>query len=160
MKTYVYALDLSLNSTGICIFTNDGCFVKAITIDTHNEKETKLKLKAIGNMFISLIKEYIPSVVVIEQGFTRFNTSTQMVFRVHGLANFIFSEYEQIYYPASDVKKTIGGKGNITKEELRTIILKEYPNITFKSLDESDAFALAKTYFIRRGNLNGKVNLS
>jgi Holliday junction resolvasome RuvABC endonuclease subunit len=148
-ERYVYALDLSLNSTGVCIFSNDGQFVKALTIDTHAEKETKLKLSIIGKKFKELIKLYPPLTVVIEQGFTLYNTSTQQIFKVHGLANYIFCEYEQIYYPATTVKKMVGGKGNIKKEELRDIINMECPEIKFNSLDESDAFAIGKTYFIK-----------
>jgi Holliday junction resolvasome RuvABC endonuclease subunit len=149
--TFVYALDLSLNSTGVCIFTNDGHFVEALTIDTHDEKESKLKLSIIGKEFIKLIKTYPPEVIIIEQGFTLFNKSTQAIFRVHGLANYIFSDYEQIYYPATTVKKAVGGKGNMKKEEIRDVILKKYPDIKFNSLDESDAFAIAQTYFIQKG---------
>ena len=152
-KTFVYALDLSLNSTGVCIFTNDGRFIKAVTIDTHSEKETKLKLTIIGNEFLNLMKTYTPSLVVIEQGFSLFNASTQALFKVHGLANYIFAQYEQIYYPASTVKKIVGGKGNMKKEEIRDAILKTYPDIKFNSLDESDAFAVAETYFIKKGIL-------
>lgn len=147
--TYVYALDLSLNSTGVCIFTNDGKIVEIMTIDTHKEKETKLKLKLIGDDFKKLIKVYTPGVIVIEQGFTRFNASTQAIFRVHGLVNYIFCDYEQIYYPASTVKKTVGGKGNMEKEEIREKILLQYPNIKFNNYDESDAFSVGLTYFIK-----------
>lgn len=146
-QTYIYALDLSLNSTGICIFTNDGDFVESSTIDTHAEKETKLKLKTIGNDFLKLIKVYLPSVVVIEQGFSRFNASTQQLFRVHGLVNYLFSEYEQIYYPSTMVKKSITGKGNASKEEVREAILQLNKGIKFNSYDESDAYGVGLTYF-------------
>lgn len=149
MEKYVYALDLSLNSTGVCIFTNDGRFVKSLTIDTNNEKETRLKLKMIGTKFAELIKEYTPEMVVIEQGFTLYNISTQKMFMVQGIASYIFSEYKQIYYPATTIKKTVGGKGNMTKKEIRDIILAKYPNIKFGSFDESDAFSTGYTYFIK-----------
>ena len=79
MKTYTYALDLSLNSTGICIFTNDGHVVDMLTIDTHSEKETRLKLSIIGKEFIRLIKMYTPKIVIIEQGFTLYNTSEKVL---------------------------------------------------------------------------------
>lgn len=162
-KTYVYALDLALNSTGICIFTNDGKFVKTFTIDTHAEKETRLKLKLIGEYLQDLEKQYPPSIVVMEQGFSRFNASTQAVFRVHGLVNYLFSDYEQVYYPATTVKKVAGGKGNITKEKLREVILHEHPDLDFKNYDESDAYAAGVTYFLTRDsekeNENGKENL-
>lgn len=151
MATYTYALDLSLNSTGVCIFTNDGQLEKITTIDTNSEKETKLKLKKIGNEFIRLMKLYEPEVVVIEQGFTLFNNSTQAIFRVNGLVNYLFYKYEQIYFPATTIKKIVGGKGNMKKEEIRDIILKKYPDIKFNNLDESDAFSIGEAYFIKKG---------
>lgn len=150
-KTYVYALDLSLNSTGICIFTNDGRFVKALTIDTTGFRETKLKLKNIGKEFLKLKKQYPPSVIVMEQGFSRFNVSTQAIFRVHGLVNYLFCEYDQVYYPATTVKKTVTGKGNAQKDEVQNEILRLYPRMRFSNYDESDAFATGMTYFGKRG---------
>lgn len=153
-KTYIYSLDLSLNSTGICIFTNDGHFVKAMTIDTHSEKEIKLKLNIIGTEFIKLMKIYPPETVVIEQGFSLYNQSTQSLFKVHGLINYLFYKHEQVYYPATTVKKIIGGRGNITKEEVKNALLKKYPEIKFNNFDESDAFALGQTYFIKKGIAN------
>lgn len=149
-ETYVYALDLSLNSTGVCIFTNDGKIVEIMTIDTHKEKETKLKLKLIGDDFKKLMKAYPPSVVVIEQGFTRFNASTQAIFRVHGLVNYLFCDYEQIYYPSTTVKKVVGGKGNMSKEELQKSIIEENSRVDFDNYDESDAYAVGLTYFASR----------
>ena len=146
-ETYVYALDLSLNSTGVCIFTNDGKIVEIMTIDTHKEKETKLKLKLIGDDLKKLMKVYLPEVVVIEQGFTRFNASTQMVFRVHGLVNYLFCDYKQIYYPATTVKKAVTGRGNATKEELQEFILKNNKKLHFENYDESDAYAVGMTFF-------------
>ena len=125
-----------------------------MTIDTHKEKETKFKLKLIGDDFNKLIKTYPPEVVVIEQGFTRFNASTQAIFRVHGLVNYLFCDYKQIYYPATTVKKTIGGKGNMTKEELQQIIINDNKNIEFDNYDESDAYAVGLTYFASKKEIN------
>lgn len=150
-NTYIYSLDLSLNSTGLCIFTNDGRFIKAMTIETNMEKETKLKLKIIGDELVKMKKTYTPKTVVIEQGFTLYNPSTQAIFRVHGLANYLFSEYEQIYYPASTVKKVVGGKGNMTKEEIFYTIKERFPKIKLHNYDESDAFSVGLTYFIKKG---------
>ena len=118
-----------------------------MTIDTHKEKETKLKLKLIGDDFKKLMKVYPPSVVVIEQGFTRFNASTQAIFRVHGLVNYLFCDYEQIYYPSTTVKKVVGGKGNMSKEELQKSIIEENSRVDFDNYDESDAYAVGLTYF-------------
>jgi len=152
-KKYIYALDLSLNSTGICIFTTTGDFVTTYTIDTNKEKETKLKLRIIGNELLEISDKYPPEKIIIEQGFSLYNKSTQAIFRVHGLVNYLFADYEQIYYPASTVKKIIGGKGNMNKKDLQNMIKKQYPEIEFKNFDESDAFAIGRTYFIKN-NIN------
>ena len=158
MEKYVYALDLSLNSTGVCLFTANGVFVLATTIEMNGEKSTQIKLKKIADKLLELIEKYPPEIVIIEQGFTRYNKSTQQIFRVHGVINYLFWEYEQIYYPSSTVKKVITGKGNATKEEVREIIGWEYPAIKFKTFDESDAFAVGKTYFIEQRSYHGKKN--
>lgn len=159
-KKYVYALDLSLNSTGVALFTTDGKFIKTLTIDTRKEKETKLKLKKIGDTFLELIKEYEPQTVVIEQGFSRFNKSTQAIFRVHGITNYLFWKYPQVYYPSSSIKKIITGKGNVNKQVLQEALLLEHPGIIFGNNDESDAFAVGKTYFIKKGiKINAEKDL-
>lgn len=150
-KEYIYTLDLALNSTGVCIFTDDGKFVKAITIDTHAEKETPLKLRIIGDKFDMIMKEYTPKEVIIEKGFSRYNLSTQQVFRVHGLVNYLFSEYPQTYIAASTIKKDVAGKGNVSKDVVKTAIEKKYKKIKFNNMDESDAFALGVSYFKRKG---------
>lgn len=151
IKSYVYGLDLSQNSSGVCIFTNEGKFIKAFTIDTNGEKEIRLKLKIIGKKFLDIIKEYPPDIVVIEQGFTLYNASTQAIFRVHGLVNYLFADYEQIYYPASTVKKIVGGKGNMNKENIYYLIKEKYPHVKLYNFDESDAFSVGLAYFIKKG---------
>jgi Holliday junction resolvasome RuvABC endonuclease subunit len=159
-KKYVYALDLSLNSTGIALFTTDGTFVKTMTINTRREKETKLKLKKIGDTFLELINKYCPKTVVIERGFSRYNKSTQAIFKVHGITNYLFCEYEQLYYPSSSIKKTITGKGNVSKKILQDKLLSEHPVVCFKNFDESDAFGIGKTYFMEKGiKINAEKNL-
>ncbi|HOM77853.1 MAG TPA: crossover junction endodeoxyribonuclease RuvC [bacterium] len=148
---YVYGLDLSLNSSGICIFSNDGKIIELLTIDTHKEKEIPAKLKIIGNDLIKISKVYPPSKIVIEQGFSRYNASTQAIFRVHGIVNYLFNEYEQIYYPASSIKKVVTGKGNASKKEVQDAILLLFPKLKFANTDESDACAVGLTYFIKNG---------
>lgn len=155
---YVYAFDLSLNSTGLCLFTNDGQFVRIMTIDTHKEINTPKKLKLIGKKCLEVISEYPPKIIVMEEGFTRFNKSTQAIFRVHGLINYLFSDYEQEYIPATTVKKIVGGKGNMSKTELQKIISWEYPDVKFENCDESDAFAVGLAYFLQERGRNAEKN--
>lgn len=150
---YVYGLDLSLSNTGVSIFNNDGSYVKSESIDTKSGKNHQEKLKIIGESFLRLRSKYEPSVIVIEQGFSRFNIATQCLFKVHGVTQYIFNDIEQIYYAATAIKKELTGKGNAKKDIVREYILKEYPDVEFDDLDQSDSFAIAITYFRRNGVL-------
>ena len=146
---YIYALDLALGSTGVAIFNDDGQHVWLQTIDTKKVKSVPLKLVHIANELLKLEDDFAPKIIIIERGFSRFNRSTQQIFRVHGVVNYIFANYPQIYIPPATVKKVVGGKGNINKDDLRKIINMEYPAIKFKNNDESDAMAVGLAYFIQ-----------
>ena len=61
MTKYFFGLDLSLNSTGISVFTTDDMrFVETCTIamDKKSLPETKTKLKNIGKKLLELKKKY------------------------------------------------------------------------------------------------------
>jgi len=122
------------------------------------------RLNTIADHILSLKEKYPPSIICIERGFTRFNTSTQVIYRVHGLTNYLFNDVEQIYYPPKKVKAAIL-KGDATKKQVQDKIKKEFPNVEFNQIkikknkkeeckDESDAFAVGLTYFIEKGIVN------
>lgn len=148
---FLCAADLSLSNTGISVFTDDGEYVESISIDTKSEKEHSGKLKLIGNRLLELRKKYNFSHIAIEQGFTRFNISTQALYKVHGLTQYLFYDIGQTYLAATTIKKEITGRGNAKKEELRDTILGLYPNIKFNDLDQSDSFCIGITYLRRKG---------
>lgn len=150
---YIYAFDLSLSNSGVCIFTNDGKLVYNTSVDTKCGNNHQEKLKIIGDAFIELRKKYEASKIIVEQGFSRFNQSTQAIFKVNGVCQYLFYDVEQIFYPSSTVKKTVGGRGNITKDELCETIMSKYPGNRFENYDESDAFAVGICYFIKKGIL-------
>lgn len=156
---YIYGLDPSLKNSGVVIIDKDTKEVVYVGgIRTDNIKDYKnlpeemrnpKKLRFIYEELIKLTRKYPPSVAVIERGFTRFNKSTQVVFRVHGIFNLVFSEVDNIYYPAKTIRETLY-KGNATKEEVADILSKHL-NITFNSDDESDAMAVAYAYLVKNG---------
>nr|DAD56683.1 MAG TPA: RuvC [Caudoviricetes sp.] len=156
---YIYGLDPSLKNSGIVIIDKDTKEVVYVGgIRTDNIKDYKnlpeemrnpKKLRFIYEELIKLTRKYPPSVAVIERGFTRFNKSTQVVFRVHGIFNLVFSEVDNIYYPAKTIRETLY-KGNASKEEVADILSKHL-NITFNSDDESDAMAVAYAYLVKNG---------
>ena len=140
-KKYIFAFDLAMSVTGITIFDNDANVIEITSVDTKAGKTHPLKLKIIADFVLELKKKYPPDKIIIERGFYRFAASTEAVFRVHGVINYLFWDVPQILYPPMTVKKVVGGKGNLKKEELRDIIEKEY-KVSFSNTDESDSFAV------------------
>lgn len=137
-----------MDNTGIVIFDLNTYEPIHITSIKMNKKHTHGKrLYQLGQEIISLKDNYPPSVIAIERGFSRFNTSTQVIYRVHGLINYLFHDVEQIYYPPKKVKEAIV-RGDATKKFVRQMIENKYPAAKFENEDESDAFAISLTYLI------------
>lgn len=141
-----------MENTGVTIFDlNTFKPVLITSISTSHFKKSAThgqKLKYIEDELINISKDYHPKVICIERGFSRFNTSTQVIYRVHGVVNKLFHDYEQIYYPPKTVKEAIC-RGDATKKYVKETILKVFPGIEFNNEDESDSFAVALTYLIK-----------
>jgi crossover junction endodeoxyribonuclease RuvC len=152
-EKYIWAFDLSLSCSGVTIFSEDAKVEKIFSVETKTEKTHQAKLKLIANRLLELKEKYEPKEIVIEQGFSRFNASTQAIFKVVGLCQYLFCEIPQYFYQPTLVKKTVGGKGNLKKEEVQEAVLKRYPEFIFRNMDESDSLALGITHFIHTGVL-------
>jgi Holliday junction resolvasome RuvABC endonuclease subunit len=152
MSDYLYAFDLSMECTGLTVFDlGDYKPVLVTSISTSHFKKSAThgqKLKYIEEEVIKIGKKYQPKIVCIERGFSRFNTSTQVIYRVHGIINKLFHNYEQIYYPPKTVKEAIC-RGDATKKYVQDTIHSVYPDIEFANEDESDSFAVGLTYLIK-----------
>lgn len=153
---YLYALDLSLESTGVVIFNLDTYeAVAKRSIRTNPDETDGERLATIVSGLRQYAKDYPVSVVVMERAFVSraFNKSTEQLFRVHGVINYLFYKYPQIYYAPSTIKKTITGNGKATKEAVLKAIQAAYPDEDFKDngkdSDVSDAYAVGLTYLIK-----------
>ncbi|MGG3890174.1 crossover junction endodeoxyribonuclease RuvC [Metabacillus fastidiosus] len=147
--SYLYALDLSMDNTGVTVFnleTKEPVHISSIS--TKKKDSHGIRLYHIAEELLKLRVTYKASVVAIERGFNRFNTATQVIYRVHGLANYLFHDVEQIYYPPKTVKEAII-RGDASKKVVRQMIENKYPNIQFDDEDQSDAFAVGITYLIK-----------
>ena len=149
---YLFSFDLSLSNTGIAIFDKNENVVFVGSISTSSKDETKDRLVKIANYILDLKSKYEPSEIVMENCFTRFNKATQMVYRVHGLIQYLFAEYNQIYITPASVKKSVTGGGRASKEDVQKYVLKRYPNLIFRSEDESDAVGIGMAYLKRKEN--------
>jgi len=141
-----------MSNTGIAIFDLEGRIEKICSIATKDKDTHGERLKTIADFIMGLKEIYPVKEIVIERGFAQFNTATAVIYRVHGLVNFLFWDVPQTYYPPKTVKAEILG-GKSTKKELRNEIESHYENINFENEDESDATAVGLTYFIRKGIL-------
>lgn len=146
---FLFGLDISLSCTGVAIYDlEQRAFVFIGSFNTEKIKSKKnryhnaLKLKALGDWMQTLIEQYPPFYIAIERGFSQFNTATQVLFRAHGVVNYLFQDYPQTYYPPKSVKEALV-HGNATKEDLTNTIKIKYNGIEFSNEDESDAFAIA-----------------
>jgi Holliday junction resolvasome RuvABC endonuclease subunit len=151
-KKYIYALDLSLSCVGITIFSNDAKHVLTTSVDTRSEKLHQMKLKIIADCLLNLKSQYLPEMIIIESGFSRYNASTQAVYKCHGLCQYLFYDFPQVFYSPATVKKVVGGKGNIDKDTLKNIIENKY-DILFFNTDESDSYAIGLCHFITIGTI-------
>jgi Holliday junction resolvasome RuvABC endonuclease subunit len=149
MAEYIYGLDLSMSNTGVAIFDLQGNFVKVCSVATKDKDSHGKRLKVIADFLLELKEIYPAKVVVIERAFSRFNTSTAVIYRVHGVVQYLFYDILQIYYPPKLIKaELLGGKS--TKKQIQDEIIKQYPDIKFDNEDESDAMSVALTYFSRK----------
>lgn len=144
----VIAMDLSLSNSGVCVFDKCGNPLKLYSIPTSGKEEHGLRLKTIGASLVNIRKEYSIDVAVFEKGFTRFSNSTQAIFKVVGVASYIFYDCTQLFYPPSTVKKIVCGKGNVGKDEVEEEMRKLFPHLDFSNQDESDAVSIGYAYFL------------
>ena len=144
---YIYGLDLSMEQTGIAVLDEKGTPILITSIATNKKQSHGQRLYQIASELINLKTRYPPTVIAIERGFSRFNTSTQVIYRVHGIVNYIFHDIQQVYYPPKKVKECILN-GTATKKAIQKKLEKDYKSygISFANEDESDALAVAVTY--------------
>ena len=143
---FLYAFDLSMSNTGVAIFSLQGELIHATSIATDAKDTHGLRLAYIAGKLQNLMMKYPPEIVVLERAFQRFNTSTAVLYRVHGVVNYLFALYPQIYYAPKHIKACLVG-GNATKKMVREKVEQMF-NVEFENEDESDACAVGATYFI------------
>lgn len=147
MKKYIYGLDLSMSQTGVAIFDLQGNIIKVCSMATKDKDSHGKRLKVIADFLLELKEIYPAEKIIIERGFGRFNTSTAVIYRVHGIANYIFCDIEQIYYPPKKIKSIILN-GKATKKQIQEEIIRRYPDIKFENEDESDAMSVVLCWLI------------
>jgi Holliday junction resolvasome RuvABC endonuclease subunit len=150
-KKYVLSLDLSLSQSGGCIFEENGNPISVFSIPTSQKLTTGERLKIIADKLFEKKDFFNLNAVVLEAGFSRFSISTQQLYKVHGIASYVFYDIEQIYFAPSSIKKIVGGSGKTDKKEIRRIVEEKYSYLDISNEDESDAVSIGMAYFMTKG---------
>jgi crossover junction endodeoxyribonuclease RuvC len=146
---YIYGLDISMSNTGIVIFEENGNPIKALSIPTSTKNGSHgRRLKIIADVFLELRRKYPTNLIVLESGFSRHAVSTQVIYRVRGLIDYIFYDCQEIEFAPSSIKKMVVGNGRADKEEVRKIVSTKFPQLLFNNDDESDAAGTILCYFM------------
>lgn len=135
-----YGLDLSLVSTGITIFQNNN-HILTTTIKTDAAESSGKRLHEIYQKLNNFKIFYNPDKVYIENGFCRFNASTQALYEVRGITELVFWDVDLEFIAPATIKKFITGSGRSSKEELQARLKSEYGKV-FNNFDESDSYGV------------------
>lgn len=155
------ALDLSLSSTGYAVIQwEEGCATVLEVGHIDNKRKGRMKWshgKRLMNIYeeLSFVINSYPDIelVVREKGVSRFNRSTQVLFRVVGVVDLLLENYglqPSKEITISETKKVITGDGKAEKATVATAV-QQYltEKATFANDDESDAVAVGVAYCIK-----------
>lgn len=179
-KHVTLAMDLSLSQPGFAVLaiTDDSSPIiadrgKPILLEksfvkTNVKKPHGYRLGEISDEIRRYMKEYDPSHIVREKGFSRFPTVTQTLFKVVGVSDLVVSEdytHKTVHEIATtSVKKLVTGNGKSTKEEVAIATFKRlqientddfyYVNTKGERIlidDMTDAAAVGLAYYKQKG---------
>lgn len=153
-KYKILGVDPGTNVLGYGLLEVDKKSCSLITMGVINLKKFdthQVKLKEIYLQLQEIIETYLPTVLAIEAPFFGKNVQSMLKLgRAQGvsMAAAITMGLEIIDYSPKEIKKSITGNGNASKEQVASMlksILKI--NIDNQPLDATDALAAAYTYF-------------
>ena len=169
--TKILAMDLSLNLPAFAVCTVEGGVLSVDALyHIDNKRPAKLthaeKLERVRLMISEIQNQHGAfDYVCRERGFSRFNRTTQTLYKVVGMSDWACHEYlnqKEIYeYPPTTVKCALTGSGKASKEQVEQAVRNRLneagqEDIQFYSDDESDAVAVAFCHCEKLGLLKGK----
>ena len=149
----ILGIDPGLNISGYGIIEsfNDGSdmnIIEAGIIRTNAKAEMDNRLVEIGREFDSVLKQFEPDVMAIEELYSHFNHPKTSIIMAHARGLIIFKAAETgirvVSYASTRIKKCLTGHGRATKEQMQKAV---QTNMGLKSLPEppdvADALAVA-----------------
>jgi len=165
----ILAMDLSLSGSAFAVLDiQDGAINIIDTVWVNNKKHGQkphgFRLRNIAEELKRLLQKHCIKYVVREKGFSRFNKTTQTLFKVVGVSDLLAFEkgHEAIEeITPTQVKKVITGSGAASKDDVeagvRKFLTKDQANIIFETDDVSDAVAVGICYAIQSGYISRKA---
>ena len=146
----VLGIDPGLLQTGfglIKVGSNKNQVIDYGTISPNSKDKLALRLFAIYNDLISIIDQYKPSIMAIEEVFYGKNVKSALLLgHARGVSMICAAKYNipVFEYSARKVKQSITGNGNAHKSQVKFMIMKELNLKKFNApIDASDALAIA-----------------
>jgi len=148
----VLGIDPGLNISGYGIIeTNDGGdmnIIEAGIIRTNAKAEMDQRLVEIGREFDSVLKQFKPDVMAIEELYSHFNHPKTSIIMGHARGLIIYKAAKAgvrvVSYASTRIKKSMTGNGRATKEQMQKAV---QTNMGLKTLPEppdvADALAVA-----------------
>ena len=146
----VLGIDPGLVQTGfglIKVGSKNNQVIDYGSISTNSKDKLALRLLAIYDDLLSVIDEYKPSVMAIEEVFYGKNVKSALLLgHARGVSMICAAKYNipVFEYSARKVKQSITGNGNAHKSQIKFMIMKELNLKNFNApIDASDALAIA-----------------
>ena len=143
----IISLDLSLTSTGVCLYENNG-------VEVYNTQTIKTKLKGLDRqIYLSytlniVINGFEPELAIIEGlGFNTKNTSKEFSHHLNVDVRLILHKQRIPFklVPPATLKKWVTGNGRADKQLMVDTCNSKYgTNFTLKENDLADAYLLVK----------------
>ena len=158
MVEYIVGADISLLRPAFALIKFDGKItIEKVTVVDNKGNSTKKNKKPIPQILYEIAEEFSEFIdptfsFAKERSFSRFNKSTQQLFRTVGvIEETLWREVgtEFVEFSPTDIKKCIAGDGKASKEDVGEGIKKYIGDISFPGDDEADAIAAAITYLIK-----------
>ena len=146
----VLGIDPGLVQTGyglIKVGSKNNQVIDYGTISSSSKDKLASRLLAIYDDLLSVINEYKPSVMAIEEVFYGKNVKSALLLgHARGVSMICAAKYNipVFEYSARKVKQSITGNGNAHKSQIKFMIMKELNLKQFNApIDASDALAIA-----------------
>jgi crossover junction endodeoxyribonuclease RuvC len=146
----VLGIDPSLTATGFALIETDGSKCRALAhgaIRTTPRSERAVRLLAIHDEILTLVRTWSPQAVAVESPFVAENVRSAMaigeVRAVVLLAGAVL-DVDVFEYPPAEVKQAVAGYGRSEKDQVMEMVLRQVDVVEpFRSSDAADAAAVA-----------------